>query len=838
MSSVGFQRNNWRRNFQVFYTKKRPEVARKYPFLGAKQIQRKVEELWRRLDPREREEFSAISPSVADNFRGQPLQSSQHSDEESLNPRTTTREKKPYNHVSLHISSEAESDSNSYLPRTDRNRFQSSTRSKSLLTIHMARMQMVATTSEGIGNGAIIRSSHSESEGISCSEDWFDQDIVTEELPEKKHSCYVAEHTKSKEVNLLAKSNLSEKQDGQELLVDKIVTRESTEFLDEDKNATDAGDTKEEDSARERNEDFGEHILSLESMRAITEYLNSSGLSATFNTSASEDEKEESETKILIESAIDSLETNLTEDNKEVGKAEKRQQKSTPESIHDRVGSILSGIINKAAQNADTNTATYYKAVKHGQQHGKENIKGHEYHPSGNRSNNVQVMDDVLPITPGETRDSGSELWDSMFWKGTPLKSKRRYTRKRSSSFSESGDAQEVETAVEEWLTGHPDRQPETPHTNIIDMNDTSANMHTPRSSGDVDTNRLSQNVTQHSVPSAEQRECDNTINKENNSGLTTRQNVIPTESEQHVDKQMTGNSSGNETETTKTRFMRRGTPRPAENTMVRLLTRDYNMTTRAQSRVDKRNTRSNVLDYRRLSGMKSRERKTPSKRNWQRNNSKDSILSCDSGPSMRTPRHRGRKRKRHLSTSSVGSDFSTTSSVLELQEDHQWEDGPAEEIELRNDQTKEGLRHSETKVKDVVDIQKDKIINTSVSPATVCHLSVSPVDFDEQIDKKGLKSSQEKETPDVQSKETVDPNNEVERGEDDPWDLHTEETEQDDYFKQETVPSSSGGFLCDLFSDPKPNTGAWLPGFNRSVPDCPESDANFIDLDDAGIFL
>jgi len=87
MSSVGFQRNNWRRNFQVFYTKKRPEVARKYPFLGAKQIQRKVEELWRRLDPREREEFSAISPSVADNFRGQPLQAWQHSDEESLNPR-------------------------------------------------------------------------------------------------------------------------------------------------------------------------------------------------------------------------------------------------------------------------------------------------------------------------------------------------------------------------------------------------------------------------------------------------------------------------------------------------------------------------------------------------------------------------------------------------------------------------------------------------------------------------------------------------------------------------------------------------------------------------------
>ncbi|XP_066286777.1 uncharacterized protein [Branchiostoma lanceolatum] len=975
MSSAGFQRNNGRRNFQVFYTNKRPEIARKYPFLGAKQIQRKVEELWRSLDPGEKEEFRVVSPAVANNFRRKAWQEEgeksltsrageleepsnsgycetisvsdyegdqqqevdvHHSTSTTNNEfeltfvcktdkkstentleRTTTWEKKPYRHAGLDLCSEAESDHHYYLPRTARNRTKSSSRSKGVLTLHMAKMQMVATTSAGIGKGEITRTSNSESEGISCSEDWFDQDIVTEQLPENKRS-YIGDDTTSV---------------GQAPPMDEIV--ESTDFVNTDKDVTEAGDAKDEDNNVERNEDGGEHILSLESKKAITQYLNGSGLNGTtFNTSTSEDEKEECETKILIESAINSLETNLSGDNENIGPSETGQCKCTSdyaESVHDRASLILSEIINEAAQNADTHTATYGKAVKHGHQSEKENIRGHEYDPGDNRSKTAQVVDGIFPITSDETRDSGSELWDSMFWKGTPLKSKRRYTRKRS-SFSESGDVSEVETAVEMWLTGHSDGQQKA-YRDITGMQDTSEIVNTP--SGDVNTNRPEQNATQDTTQSTKQRECCNTVNEENKSELRTRENMaakidtckltpsfsldgeeskvnveednqciidealpgtinahhifqstpshweqpatsnvheshqitqggkhsmaqqtgnthldsshmksaslnIPIKLEQHVDKQTTRKSSGDETDSTKTRAMRRGTPRPAENTMVRLLTRDYNMTTRAQSRVEKRNTRNSALDYRRLSGIKNKQQKTRSKRNWQRNNSKDSILSCDSGQRMRTPRQRGKKRKRHLSTSSVGSDFSTTSSVPELQENYQWEDMPTEESEMRNDKTKE------TRVKDGMDsedfcIQQDKIISANVSPVAVCHLSVPPVEkFDEQIDEKG----EETRIPDVESKETVDPDKQLERQEDDPWDMHTEETEQGGHLKQEnhgdheTVPSSSGGFLCELFSDHKPNTGAWLPGFNRSVPDCPESDANFIDIEDDGIFL
>ncbi|CAH1267674.1 Hypp3780 [Branchiostoma lanceolatum] len=318
MSSAGFQRNNGRRNFQVFYTNKRPEIARKYPFLGAKQIQRKVEELWRSLDPGEKEEFRVVSPAVANNFRRQAWQEEgeksltsrlnlkageleepsnsgycetisvsdyegdqqqeadvHHSTSTTNNEfeltfvcktdkkstentleRTTTWEKKPYRHAGLDLCSEAESDHHYYLPRTARNRTKSSSRSKGVLTLHMAKMQMVATTSAGIGKGEITRTSNSESEGISCSEDWFDQDIVTEQLPENKRS-YIGDDTTSV---------------GQAPPMDEIV--ESTDFVNTDKDVTEAGDAKDEDNNVERNEDGGEHILSLESKKAITQYLN------------------------------------------------------------------------------------------------------------------------------------------------------------------------------------------------------------------------------------------------------------------------------------------------------------------------------------------------------------------------------------------------------------------------------------------------------------------------------------------------------------------------------------------------------------------------------------
>ncbi|KAI8508500.1 hypothetical protein Bbelb_135990 [Branchiostoma belcheri] len=920
MSSVGFHRNNGRRNFKIFYNKKRPEIARKYPFLGAKQIQRKVEALWRSLGPAEREEFCIVqSPSVADNFSQseqawqdeepftpsfrtveweRPSDGSDHEiasttapdadvtwmsgDEEEQQHeedvqhsvthtplvRTTTWEKKPHSHV--------QSDE-TYLPKTAGDRSQSSTRSKGLLTLHMARMQMVATTSKGIGKGEFTRSSNSESEDILCSEDWFDQEAVTEQTTENKHS-HAGNDTESEQNRQ-----------------DKSLSEEPTEFVKKDgcfKFVPEAGDQKDEYNM-ETNEDT-QYTLTEETRRAITQYLSGNGLNSTFNTSNSEDEQEDGETKILIESAIDSLETELSGDNESIGTAVKGPGKGT--SSYDRISSILSEIIHEVAQNADPHTATYGKGVKHGQQAGKENMKGYEYDSGDNRSKSDQVMDHHgIPITSDEARDSGSELWDRMFRSGTPLKSRRTYRRKRSSSFSESEGAWEVETSVEMLLTGHSDRQ----QKKYRDMDHTYAMVHSPYSTGDVNTSRPEQSATQDSAPTTKQRECYNTVTEELRtmkdtgiaastsssvmggkesevnveedkrciidealSGMLNAHQVtqstpshwqqqpatsnvlhqitqegkhsmeqptgsnhldllhlksspmdVPTESEQQVEKQITRNSSSGERDSTKAK--RRGMKRPAKNNMARLLRRDYNITTRAQAEAGKRNTRSKVLDYRRLSGMKDKQQKTPSRRNWQRSSSKDSILSCDSGQSLRTPRPRGKKRKRHLSTSSVGSDFSTTSSVPEVQEDHQWEDVPNEESEMTNDQSKEKIDNSETRANNGSDVW-DRITSANVSPFP----SMPPVDNAEQIEEKGVQNSQETKTP--QSKKTDDPNRQLEKQDDDPWNTHTEETEQDGDLKpenctnHETAPSSSGGFLCEMFSDPKPHTGAWLPGFNR----------------------